>query len=155
VGVTIESGAGPARGDAVALDPRRLVLADLVTRLAVGVSRQAKVYEVAAKQAGGDLGQALANLARGKRRQATDLGALSQAIGSGPPPAPPPSPPAMPFSAGAALGEAFQAERALQGMARELAALATDPDVKALALRLAGAAGRDGEAVRKLYLRYS
>jgi hypothetical protein len=40
-------------------------------------------------------------------------------------------------------------------MSRELAALTPDPAVRALGLRLANAAARDGAEVRKLYLRYS
>jgi hypothetical protein len=53
------------------------------------------------------------------------------------------------------LGEAFQAERFLEEMGRELAGLTPDPAVRALALRLATAAARDGREVRRLYLQYS
>jgi hypothetical protein len=40
-------------------------------------------------------------------------------------------------------------------MGRELAGLTEDPAVRALALRLVAGAGRDGQEVRKLYLRYT
>jgi hypothetical protein len=53
------------------------------------------------------------------------------------------------------LGEGFQGERALEWTGRELAALAPDPAVKALAARLVVDVVRDAEEVRKLYLRYS
>ena len=59
------------------------------------------------------------------------------------------------MSWGATLGEAFQAERVLEGIARELAGLAPDPPVRALAARLVAAVSRDREEVRKLYLRYT
>ena len=67
---------------------------------------------------------------------------------AGPPTSPPPA-------WGVILGEAFQGERALERTARELAHLARDPPLKALADRLATGAGQQGREVRKLYLRYS
>jgi hypothetical protein len=76
-------------------------------------------------------------------------------LGVLPPPLPAPSPPGSPPAWGVILGEAFQAERALEGIARELAFLTADPAVGALATRLAARASRDGEEVRRLYLRYS
>jgi hypothetical protein len=53
------------------------------------------------------------------------------------------------------LGEAFQGERALERTGHELTGLAEDQAVKILGARLAAGAARDGEEVRRLYLRYS
>ena len=60
-----------------------------------------------------------------------------------------------PVSWGAILGAIFQDERVLEGIARELAGLASDPSIRALAARLVTAVSRDREEVRKLYLRYT
>ena len=65
------------------------------------------------------------------------------------------APGAPPGPWGVVLGEAFQDERHLERTSRELAVLAGDPRLKALAARLAAGAARDAEEVRKLYLRYS
>ena len=59
------------------------------------------------------------------------------------------------MSWGAILGAAFQDERVLEGIARELAGLASEPSIRALAARLVAAVNRDREGVRKLYLRYT
>jgi hypothetical protein len=56
---------------------------------------------------------------------------------------------------GAILGAIFQEERVLEGIARELAGLDSDPSIRALAARLVTAVSRDREGVRKLYLRYT
>ena len=128
------------------------MLADLVARLAAGVTTRARAYEAAAGQAGGDLRQALDRLGRAKLAQAADLLPLARAFGA---PVPPASPPGSARPWGVVLGEAFQDERDLEWTSRELAVLAGDPRLKALAARLAGSAARDAEEVRKLYLRYS
>ena len=136
-------------------DPRRLVLADLVARLAASVLALAGEYEAAAGRAQGPLGQTLEDLARAKDAQAADLAALASALGVPPPSAPRAAAPTFPLSWGVILGEAFQGERAIERIGRELGTLAADPLVKALAARLATGAARDGQAVRKLYLRYT
>jgi hypothetical protein len=150
-----EPDAGLTPGDDLSDDPRRIGLADLVTRLAAGLATRARDYEAAAAPAGGALQQALEELARAKRAQAADVAPLGRAFGVAAPVLPPPSPPVTPLSWGVILGEAFQAERVLESIARELAILTTDPAIKALAMRLAAGAGRDRGEVRKLYLRYS
>ena len=135
--------------------PHRLMLADLVARLAASVPTLAREYEAAAGQAEGALGQTLEDLARAKHAQAADLAPLASALGVPAPSAPRVAPPTSPLSWGVILGEAFQGERAIERAGRELGALAVDPLVKALAARLAAGAARDGQAVRKLYLRYT
>jgi hypothetical protein len=144
-----------AAGSDAATDPRRLVLADLVARLAAGVATRAREYDAAAGQATGALRQGLEQLAHAKRAQAADLGPLARALGVPAPALPPASPPDSSISWGVILGEGFQGERALEWTGRELAALAPDPAVKALAARLVVDVVRDAEEVRKLYLRYS
>jgi hypothetical protein len=150
-----DTDATPAAGADASDDPRRLVLADLVLQLAAGVAARARHYEAAARQAGGNLRQALEALARAKHAQATDLAPLASALGVSTPLPPPASPLPGPASWGIILGEAFQGERAMEAIARELAILAADPPLKALGMRLAAGAARDGQGVRKLYLRYS
>jgi hypothetical protein len=145
----------PAAGPDAGADPQRLVLADLVAGLVTGVATQARNYEVAARQAEGDLRQALDGLRRAKHAQAADLAPLARALEVRAPLVPPASPPDSARSWGVILGEAFQEERALEWTSRELAVLAEDVTVKAVAARLAAGAARDGREVRKLYLRYS
>ena len=136
-------------------DPRRLAVADLTARLVAGLARQARTYAAAAGQADGDLRQALEDLGRAKQAQFTDLTPLARTLGVSTP-ATTSLPPAGAHAGwGVVLGEAFQGERALQVVGRELASLTVDRDVRALATGLAVAAGRDGGMVRKLYLRYS
>ena len=130
------------------------MVADLAARLAAGVAARARAYEVAAGQGEGALRGVLEGLGRAKHAEAADLAPLARALGVAAPPLPPETPPGAPPSWGVVLGEAFQAERGLEQMGRELAGLTPDPAVRALALRLAAAAGRDGAAVRRLYLRY-
>jgi hypothetical protein len=131
------------------------VLADLMARLVVGVATQARAYEAAAGQAEGALRLALEQLARAKHAQAANLAPLALALGVPGVSLPPAPPPEAALSWGVILGEAFQGERALEWTGRELAALAPDPALRALAARLTAGAGRDGEEVRGLYLRYS
>jgi hypothetical protein len=149
-----ESAAGPTPGD-LPDDPRRLMLVDLVARLAAGLATRAGDYEAAAGQAEGALRRALEGLAGAKHAQAADLAPLARALGVPPPSLPPPSLPGPPLAWGVVLGEAFQAERALEGISWELAALTQDASVRAVAIRLGAATGRDGKEVRRLYLRYS
>jgi hypothetical protein len=144
--------ASDAAGPDAAADPRRLVLADLVARLAAGVTAQALRYEAAAARAQGDLSEALDRLGRAKHAQAADLLPAARALGASVPPASPPGPAG---SWGVILGEAFQGERELEWTGRELAVLAGDPALKGLAARVAGDSARDGEEVRRLYLRYT
>lgn len=136
-------------------DPRRLAVADLTTRLAAGLAGQARAYEAATGQAEGALRQALEDLGRAKHAQAADLALLARALGVSTPSWQSRTPAGAPLGWGVILGEAFQGERALEEMGRELAGLTSDPPVRALALRLRAAAGRDGGEVRRLYLRYS
>jgi hypothetical protein len=142
-----------------AVDPRRLVVADLVTRLAAGLTARTRHYEATASRAEGELKQALDRLGRAKRLQAADLLPAARALGAAIPFASPESPAtpggAVPHAWGVELGEAFQGERDLEWTSRELAVLAGDPVLKALGARLAGGAARDAEEVRKLYLRYT
>jgi hypothetical protein len=150
-----ESDSGPAPGRDLPADPRRLMLADLVARLAAGLAARARAYEAAAGEARGALRQALEGLARAKHAQAADLAPLGSALGVSQPALPAPFPAKTPPGWGVILGEAFQAERDLEAIGRELAGLALDPAVKVLAARLAAGADRDGREVRKLYLRYT
>ena len=136
-------------------DPRRLAVTDLTTRLAAGLAEQARAYEAATGQAVGAFRQALEDLGRAKHAQAADLAPLARALGVATPSGQSKTPAGALPGWGVVLGEAFRGERALGGMGRELASLTTDPAVRALALRLTAAAGRDGGEVRKLYLRYS
>jgi hypothetical protein len=136
-------------------DPRRLVLADLVARLAAGVAAQARAYEAAAGQAEGALRHSLQELARAKHAQAADLGPLARALSVPGPSSPPILPPGSPPSWGAILGEVFQGERALGRLGRDLAILASAPAVTAVAARLAAGADRDRQEVRRLHLRYT
>jgi hypothetical protein len=131
------------------------VLADLVGRLVTALAAQARAYEAAASQAGGDLRESFDRLGRAKQTQAADLLPLARTLGVPGPIGPPASRPGPSPSWGVILGEAFQGERALERTGQELTVLAGDPAVKVLAARLAGGAARDGEEVRRLYLRYS
>jgi hypothetical protein len=151
--MTVSDAAPPSAYDTPD-DPRRLVLADLVGRFAAATARQASRYEAAAGQAEGDLRQALLGLAQAKQLATRDLAPLARALGKSPPPPPAPAPPSAPRW-GAILGEAFQAERVLEGLGRELTGLTGDPGVTALGTRLTAEVLRDREEVRKLYLRYS
>ena len=136
-------------------DPRRLAVADLTARLSAGLARQSRGYEAAAARSGGPLRQVLDGLGRAKHTQVADLAPLARAFGVPTPTAPSEIPAESSPDWGVILGEAYQGERALEGTARELAGLATDTAVRALALRLVTGTGRDGGEVRKLYLRYS
>ena len=131
------------------------MVADLAARLTVCMAEQARAYEAAAGQAEGSLRRALEDLGRAKHAQAADLAPLARALGVSPPATPRASPPGTSPGWGVVLGEAFQGERTLEEMGRELVGLTADPAVRALGLRLVGAAARDGGEVRKLYLRYS
>ena len=136
-------------------DPRELAVADLTARLAAGLARQARAYDAAAAEAEGALGQALAALGRAKHAQLAALTPLARALGISAQAAMGAPPPGRPAGWGVVLGEAFQGERALEGVGRELARLTVDQDVRATASRLAAAAAKDGGEVRKLYLQYS
>ena len=148
--------ASPARPPVSADDPRRLGLADLAGRLIGGLAALARTYEAAAQHAHGALQQALGELARAKASQVAVLAPLARSLGvvGGPPPAPVPVPETPP-AWGVILGEAFQAERTMEWGSRELAVLAEDPTIQALAILLATGLGRDLGEVRKLYLRYT
>jgi hypothetical protein len=136
-------------------DPRQVAVADLTARLAAGLARQARAYDAAAAQADGELRQALEDLGRAKQAQFADLTPLARALGISTPAATSTPPTGVHAGWGVVFGEAFQGERALKEVGRQLAGLTGDRDVRALATRLADAAGRDGGRVRKLYLRYS
>ena len=147
-----ESDPLPPPGFDTADDPRRVVLADLVARLAAAVAAGGRDYEAAASRAEGDLRHGLEKLARAKRAEAAALAPLARTLGV---PAPSLPPPRTPASWGETLGAAFQAERVLEGVARELAGLTSDPAIRALATRLVIEVSRDREEVRRLYLRYT
>jgi hypothetical protein len=148
------SDAPPIPGQVMPGDPRRLVLADLVARLAGGLAERAGAYETAAAEADGALRQALAGLAEASRAQGVDLAPLARELGA-PTTPPPPSPSGGATSLGTTLGEAFQAERTMEWGSRELAGLAPDPATRALAGRLAARAAANAQEVRRLYLRYT
>lgn len=131
---------------------RRVALAHLVGRAVATVGALARHYAAASEQAPEGLREALMALARGQEQLAGELGPVAQALGvavSPPVSAPPPSP-----RWGVVLREAFEAERRLESLGRELGALAEAPALRALGARLAQAAARDRDAVRGLYLRY-
>ena len=136
-------------------DPRRLVVADLAARLAAGLAGRARAYEAAAGRANGDLRRGLEDLGRAKHAQGADLAPLARALGVSAPSPPPEMVAGTAPGWGVILGEAFQAERTLGQMCRELAGLTADPAVRAMGTRLAAATDRDGQEVRKLYLQYS
>jgi hypothetical protein len=148
----MESEALPILSQVTPDNPRRLVLADLVARLAAGLAARAGAYEAAAGRAAGALREALARLAQASHAQAVELRPLARALGVTPAPA---SPPGGATSLGITLGEAFQAERTMEWESRELVGLAPDLATKALASRLAAQAARNAEEVRRLYLRYT
>jgi hypothetical protein len=150
-----ESDLLPPPGDDTADDPRRVVLADLVARLAAAVAAGARDYEAAATRAGGALRDGLESLARAKHAEAAELVPLARSLGLSAPLLPPPLPFGAPVSWGEILGAAFQAERVLEGVGRELAGLTSEPTVRALATRLITEVSRDREEVRRLYLRYT
>jgi hypothetical protein len=150
-----ESDALPFPGYDPTDDPRRVMLADLVGRLAAAVAAGAAGYEAAGSCAEGPLRDALEALNRAKHAEAADLAPLARTLGVSAPPRRPTPPPGTPVSWGATLGAIFQDERVLEGIARELAGLASDPSIRALAVRLVTAVSRDREEVRKLYLRYT
>jgi hypothetical protein len=150
-----ESDATPIPGYDMSDGPRRLVLADLVACLVADLVRLARDYEGAADQAEGALRDTLQKLARAKHAQAADLAPLARVLGVPAPSLPPPLPSGAPLSWGVILGKAFQAERVLEGISRELTGLTEDPVVRALATRLTAGVGRDRGEVRRLYLRYS
>jgi hypothetical protein len=151
-----QSDALPPPGYDTADDPRWVMVADLVGRLAAAVAAGARSYETAASRAEGDLRRGLEEIARAKHAEAADLAPLARALGVSAP-VQPLSPPPLggPPSWGETLGTAFQTERVLEGIARELAGLTPEPAVRALATRLVAAVSRDREEVRKLYLRYT
>jgi hypothetical protein len=136
-------------------DPRRVGLAELVGQLVAGTAALGRGYERAAPRAPEALQRALRDLARSKEGQTATLAPLARALGGPEPTSAPPGPLAMAGEWGVVLGEAFQAERALELAGRQLGALAEDPAVRALAAQLAAGAARDRAEVRKLYLRYS
>jgi hypothetical protein len=131
------------------------VLVDLIGRLVRGVLEGAGRYRAAASQADGALRQDLEALARGKDAQAADLGALARGLGVRAEPVAAELSRSSPPRWGVILGEAFQAERALERLGNELGALAREPTLQALAGRMVAAAARQGGEVRKLYLRYT
>jgi hypothetical protein len=114
---------------------------------------QAAAYELAASHASGMLRQSLVDLYRALEAEIAALTPLAGALGVTLPTTPAPGDPERPW--GAILGEAFQAERTLQRLARELASVAGDPAMVALSTRLTSEIARDREGVRRLYLRYT
>lgn len=137
-------------------DPRRILVADVVGRLAGRLEALGQRYEAAAGLAEGPLREALLGLAQRKRLQAADLAPLAASLGLTAPATTPSGSetPARP-GWGVLLGGAFGAERSLETAARELGALTQDPAVAGVGVRLAAAAARDQAAVRTLYLRYT
>jgi hypothetical protein len=151
----IESDPLPPSGYDTADDPRRVVLADLVARFAVAVAAGARDYERAAIRAEGSLRHGLEELARAKQAEAAWLAPLARSLGVPAPVVGLPLPAGTAVSWGEILGKAFQAERVLEGVGRELAGLTSEPAVRALATRLIAGVSRDRGEVRRLYLRYT
>lgn len=151
----IESESLPPSGYDTANDPQRVVLADLVSRLVTAVATGTRDYEGAAIHAEGSLRHELEELAHAKRTEAAWLAPLARSLGVSAPLLPPPMPAGTPVSWGEILGKAFQAERVLEGVGRELAGLTSEPAVRALATRLIAGVSRDRKEVRRLYLRYT
>ena len=120
-----EPAAAPPPTAPVPDDPRRLVLADLVSGLVAGLMEQAAAYERAARRVTGDLHQSLEDLYRAKQAEIAALAPLARDLGITA--AAPPPPPGLDRPWGVVLGEAFQAERTLERVVRELAVGAGDP----------------------------
>jgi hypothetical protein len=140
--------------DPIPDDPRRLAQADLVRQLLSGLMAQAAAYELAASRASGILRQSLVDLYQAIEAEIAALTPLAGTLGVTLPAPPAPGDPER--SWGAILGEAFQAERTLERVARELASVAAgDPAMVALSTRLTSEIARDREGVRRLYLRYT
>jgi hypothetical protein len=148
-----EPAAAPMPTDPGPEDPRRLVLADLIGGLLSGLVARAAAYERAASRAAGALRQSLEDLYRAQEAEIAALTPLARALGVSVSPPPPET--GSEGSLGVVLGEAFQAERTLERVARELAAGARDPAIQALSARLSSEIARDREEVRRLYLRYT
>jgi len=148
-----EPAAAPSPPDPIPDDPRRLAQADLVRQLLSGLMAQAAAYELAASRASGILRQSLVDLYQAIEAEIAALTPLAGTLGVTLPAPPAPGDPER--SWGAILGEAFQAERTLGRVARELAAMAGDPAMVALSTRLNSEIARDREGVRRLYLRYT
>jgi hypothetical protein len=148
-----ELAAAPPPPAPVPDDPRRLVLADLVGGLVSGLMAQAAEYERAASRAAGELRQSLVDLHRAKEAEIAALAPLARDLGVTASAPPPPSGPDR--SWGVVLGEAFQAERTLERVGRELTAGAGDPATHALRARLTSEIAQDRQEVRRLYLRYT
>jgi hypothetical protein len=149
-----EPAAAPPPPDPIPDDPRRLAQADLVRELLSGLMAQAAAFELAASRASGVLRQSLVDLYRAMEAEIAALTPLAGTLGVTLPT--PPAPGGPERSWGAILGEAFQAERTLERVARELASVAAgDPAMVALSTRLTSEIGRDREGVRRLYLRYT
>ena len=102
---------------------------------------QAAEYERAASSAAGALRQSLEDLYRAKQAEIAALAPLARDLGVTAAAPPPPSGPDRPW--GVVLGEAFQAERTLGRVGRELAAGAGDPGTRALSARLTSEIARD------------
>jgi hypothetical protein len=134
-------------------DPRHVALADLVGRAAAMLARLAQLYEAASQAAVGDLRETLETLAREQERLAAEVAHVTGRLDAFPaaPPVAGPVPPRW----GLVLGQAFEWERALELLGRELAVLAGETALGRLGARLAAAAARDGREIRRLYLRYS
>jgi hypothetical protein len=148
-----EPAAAPPPTAPVPDDPRRLVLADLVGGLVSGLMEQAAEYERAASSAAGALRQSLEDLYRAKQAEIAALAPLARDLGVTAAAPPPPSGPDRAW--GVVLGDAFQAERTLERVVRELAVGAGDPGIRALSARLNSEIARDRGEVRRLYLRYT
>ena len=97
--------------------------------------------------------QSLEDLDRAKQAEIAALAPLARDLGVTAAAPPAPSGPARPW--GVVLGEAFQAERTLERVGRELAAVEGDPGTRALRPVSVLEIARDREEVRRLYLRYT
>jgi hypothetical protein len=148
--MTLAAAPGPSR--AAPADPRRVALADLVGQAAATVRLLARHYAAASQHAEGALRDALEDLARRQETLASEIAPTAAALGVQD--APPPGTMAIPPRWGVVLREAFEAERALESLGRELAVLAEADPLRALGARLAEAGARDRDEVRRLYLRY-
>jgi hypothetical protein len=135
-------------------DPRGALVAALTDRVEAALGALAGHYAATSRAAEGELRTALEGLAEAKQAQLGLLRAAGLAGTAGGSPAPP-VPSAAPPRWGVLLGKAFEGERALESAAGELARLPLARTLAVAGARIAAAAARDQETVRRLYLRYS
>jgi hypothetical protein len=157
-GLSADPALATAPGEPVAVpyptgDPRRVSLADVVGRVAALTAALARQYAAASEHADGALREALTALASRQEALTAEVAPLARALGVAP--CVPSAPAVEPNAWGPVFREAFEGERALEALGRDLAVLGGDPRLGAVGARLTAAAARDRAEVRRLYLRYS